>query len=210
MQEVLQGIDQGFTTADQLFAGWADSLSFGVTTHLRTEMYGDIATRNHQGRTFEIGQEIGHAHRGVMGNGSPGAKGQASNVSRSSGAKASRSFKSAKRASSKAKRLKKDAKIAEEIKNRKPRSTKERRISIQLNTHKKGVDASKYARHSKPRPVPPKSATAKRRKYQKELKHKGVQEKHKNDKYPSIHTHDTHKEEMINRHKMNRHYVIPK
>jgi multidrug efflux pump subunit AcrA (membrane-fusion protein) len=44
---------------DAFFAGWADGLTLGLSTKLRTEMYGDLATRNHQGAYFNAGNLVG-------------------------------------------------------------------------------------------------------------------------------------------------------
>src|SRR5262249_33178657 len=47
---------------DQIMAGWANQLTDGGSTWLREAMYGEYATRNHQGEYFELGQAIGDAH----------------------------------------------------------------------------------------------------------------------------------------------------
>ncbi len=53
---------RALNAADGIFAGWADVLTFGVSTKLRTGMWGDLATRNHSGQYFELGQTIGQIH----------------------------------------------------------------------------------------------------------------------------------------------------
>ncbi len=47
---------------DGIFAGWADKLTGSLSTKLRTAMWGDLATRNHSGQYFELGQTIGEIH----------------------------------------------------------------------------------------------------------------------------------------------------
>lgn len=46
-------------SADQFFAGFADSVTLGASTKLREAVYGDIATRNHQGALFSGGNIVG-------------------------------------------------------------------------------------------------------------------------------------------------------
>ena len=41
---------------DQFFAGLTDSLSFGISTHLRGLVYGENATRSHKGLFFNLGR----------------------------------------------------------------------------------------------------------------------------------------------------------
>jgi hypothetical protein len=66
---------QGFGTAlnqtDRFVAGWADTLSCGLTTRLRTAMWGDDATKNHTGSAFQIGQIFGMVHSFALGFVSP-------------------------------------------------------------------------------------------------------------------------------------------
>ena len=47
--------------ADRFFAGFADTVTFGGTTYLRAKFYGDVATRNHSGALFAVGQVTGVA-----------------------------------------------------------------------------------------------------------------------------------------------------
>ncbi len=50
---------RALNAADGIFAGWADVLTGHLSTKLRTAMWGDLATRNHSGQYFELGQTIG-------------------------------------------------------------------------------------------------------------------------------------------------------
>jgi len=52
---------------DGFFAGWADTMTFGVSTWIRGRIYRDIATRNHQGAMFHVGQGVGMAHSIAIG-----------------------------------------------------------------------------------------------------------------------------------------------
>ncbi|MHB1423875.1 MAG: polymorphic toxin-type HINT domain-containing protein [Gemmataceae bacterium] len=46
-------------TTDRFFAGWSDNLTGGLSTKARTAMYGELATRNHTGTAFQVGQVFG-------------------------------------------------------------------------------------------------------------------------------------------------------
>ncbi|MFB8796559.1 MAG: RHS repeat-associated core domain-containing protein [Microcoleus sp.] len=41
---------------DQFFAGLTDALTFGISSHLRTSIYGETATSNHKGIFFNLGR----------------------------------------------------------------------------------------------------------------------------------------------------------
>ncbi|AFZ10675.1 RHS repeat-associated core domain protein (plasmid) [Oscillatoria nigro-viridis PCC 7112] len=41
---------------DQFFAGLTDALTFGISSHLRTSIYGETATNNHKGIFFNLGR----------------------------------------------------------------------------------------------------------------------------------------------------------
>jgi RHS repeat-associated protein len=45
--------------ADQFFAGFSDSVTFGGSTKLREGLYGETATRNHSGALFDAGNVTG-------------------------------------------------------------------------------------------------------------------------------------------------------
>ena len=49
-------------TVDQGAAGYADALTAGASTRLRGVIWGETATRNHQGTAFNIGQAFGTVH----------------------------------------------------------------------------------------------------------------------------------------------------
>lgn len=70
--------------ADQFCAGWADTLTFGGTTRIREWMWGETATRNHQGGVFIAGQIVGFASGAVFGwGGGAGACVKASQLAKS-------------------------------------------------------------------------------------------------------------------------------
>jgi len=52
---------------DSFFAGYADAMTFGGSTYLRGKIYGETATKNHQGAYFEAGQWVGTAHGFALG-----------------------------------------------------------------------------------------------------------------------------------------------
>jgi len=47
--------------ADKFTAGFADAITFGLTTKIRKSLYGRVATRNHKGGLFIAGQVVGTA-----------------------------------------------------------------------------------------------------------------------------------------------------
>jgi RHS repeat-associated protein len=53
-----EGLDW-LDTVDAAFAGFADAITCGGTTKLRECIYGDIATKNHKGTAFRVGQGVG-------------------------------------------------------------------------------------------------------------------------------------------------------
>ena len=55
--------------ADQYLAGVGDDVTFGGTTWLRSKLYGDLATRNHQGGYFTAGQLTGTGMTTFLGYG---------------------------------------------------------------------------------------------------------------------------------------------
>src|SRR5262249_24061324 len=57
-----------FDQTDRVFAGWPHSLTAGLTTRAREGMWGDAATRNHQGIAFLAGKVVGFVHSILMGN----------------------------------------------------------------------------------------------------------------------------------------------
>ena len=57
---------------DQAVAGFADTVTFGATTKLRTKLYGDVATQNHKGAYFTGGQLVGAAWGVALGYGTVG------------------------------------------------------------------------------------------------------------------------------------------
>lgn len=65
-------------TADQFLAGVSDTTTFGITTRLREQMYGESATRNHTGGWFIAGQLTGMGLSLALGY---GAEAQAANLS---------------------------------------------------------------------------------------------------------------------------------
>ena len=62
--------------ADQFFAGMGDALTGGLTTRMREEMYGEIASRNHSGGMFVAGQVVGTGVGIGIGFGNPCSMGQ--------------------------------------------------------------------------------------------------------------------------------------
>jgi len=72
-------LSPGFTrllnAVDGLFAGWAHALTMGLSTRVRTAMWGEAATRNHQGEWFNLGTQIGGVHTMLMMAGNPCAMG---------------------------------------------------------------------------------------------------------------------------------------
>ena len=56
---------------DQFLAGFADSATFGASTHIRGGLYGGIATNNHQGGLFRAGQVGGAVTSFAVGTGAP-------------------------------------------------------------------------------------------------------------------------------------------
>ena len=57
---------------DRFFAGWASGLTFGGSDYLRSWMYGEIATRNHQGTSYWVGMGVGVVHSFLLGYGAAG------------------------------------------------------------------------------------------------------------------------------------------
>ena len=64
-------------TTDQFFAGFGDAITFGGTTWIRTHVYGDVATQNHQGTAFHVGQGAGMATGMALGVGAGGSAAKA-------------------------------------------------------------------------------------------------------------------------------------
>jgi hypothetical protein len=60
---------------DGFFAGWAHGLTAGLSTRLRTKMYGELATRNHEGFWFNVGSAVGMVHSLVLNMSNPCALG---------------------------------------------------------------------------------------------------------------------------------------
>jgi len=66
-RDVRDTVELGFWTAaafaqekaDRFAAGFADTVTIGGTTWLREKIYGEAATRNHQGMTFTAGRIVG-------------------------------------------------------------------------------------------------------------------------------------------------------
>jgi RHS repeat-associated protein len=52
---------------DQFVAGFGDKVSFGGTTKIREALYGDFATRNHQGGYYQAGQVTGEVASNLVG-----------------------------------------------------------------------------------------------------------------------------------------------
>ena len=46
-------------TTDQFFAGVASGVTGGLSDKLRAEMYGEVATRNHKGPVYQVGNAVG-------------------------------------------------------------------------------------------------------------------------------------------------------
>src|SRR5207249_948979 len=44
---------------DRFMAGWAHALTAGLSTRIRSAVYGDIATRDHSGLSFDFGEGMG-------------------------------------------------------------------------------------------------------------------------------------------------------
>jgi hypothetical protein len=44
---------------DAFIAGWGDALTAGLSTRVRAALYGNDATRNHSGKYFEGGRQVG-------------------------------------------------------------------------------------------------------------------------------------------------------
>jgi hypothetical protein len=79
-----QGGTQYLNLLDQFFAGWSDVLTGGISTDIRSDLYGDVATQNHSGGVFFSGQILGLFHiiaidlaggGGVAAEGAAGARG---------------------------------------------------------------------------------------------------------------------------------------
>ena len=58
-------------TADQFAAGFADTVTLGLSTKFREKAYGDLATRNHQGGVFNAGRVTGAAASLAVGLNTP-------------------------------------------------------------------------------------------------------------------------------------------
>ncbi|GAB6166376.1 hypothetical protein JCM19992_23760 [Thermostilla marina] len=65
--ELWTGPGDWLDKVDRFAAGFADIVSFGMTTKLRELLYGEIATRNHQGIAFRLGQVAGIVHSIALG-----------------------------------------------------------------------------------------------------------------------------------------------
>ncbi|GAB6166374.1 hypothetical protein JCM19992_23740 [Thermostilla marina] len=65
--ELWTGPGDWLDKVDRFAAGFADIISFGMTTKLRELLYGEIATRNHQGIAFRLGQVAGIVHSIALG-----------------------------------------------------------------------------------------------------------------------------------------------
>uniref|UniRef100_UPI001CD03D34 RHS repeat-associated core domain-containing protein n=1 Tax=Oscillatoria salina TaxID=331517 RepID=UPI001CD03D34 len=65
---------------DRYFAGFADAFTFGTTTMMRRQIYGETATKNHQGGFFNLGRLGGSIASMIVGAQAPGLQelGQAS------------------------------------------------------------------------------------------------------------------------------------
>jgi SpoU rRNA methylase family enzyme len=63
LDEALKGLDADelLEKLHELAAGFGDQVSFGLTTWLREKLYGEIATQNHSGALFNVGQLAGAA-----------------------------------------------------------------------------------------------------------------------------------------------------
>jgi RHS repeat-associated protein len=64
-------LDDVIRSGDAFAAGAADSLTSGLSTQLRAQIYGEIATQNHQGRWFTGGQVFGGVVNTGLGFGTP-------------------------------------------------------------------------------------------------------------------------------------------
>jgi RHS repeat-associated protein len=72
-REVFGNVQDGWLNdVDAGFAGWADSLTFGGSTWARGQLYGETATRNHEGGWFFAGQVLGLVHSLFLGYGAAG------------------------------------------------------------------------------------------------------------------------------------------
>jgi len=66
---IVPNTDAG-NNVDRFVAGWGDTLTFSGTTWARTQIHGDLATKNHTGMWFHVGQGVGVAHSLLLGFGS--------------------------------------------------------------------------------------------------------------------------------------------
>jgi hypothetical protein len=75
------GLDaySALNSADQFLAGFADTVTFGGSTALRSHLYGETATRNHSGGYFTAGQVTGAGATIAVGFGAPARLWQGAN-----------------------------------------------------------------------------------------------------------------------------------
>jgi hypothetical protein len=75
------GLDayNALNSADQFLAGFADTVTFGGSTALRSHLYGETATRNHSGGYFTAGQVTGAGASIAVGFGAPARLWQGAN-----------------------------------------------------------------------------------------------------------------------------------
>lgn len=66
-----EAFGKALDAADGFFAGWSDALTVGLTTRARGWLWGDSATRNHQGFWFTLGNLVGTAHTMALGFSNP-------------------------------------------------------------------------------------------------------------------------------------------
>ena len=81
-----------------------------------------------------------------------------------------------------------------------------RNIGVQHKSRKEAKEAAAHAHGGKPRPTPPKSATAKRRAYEEQQKYRHP-ETHPDSAHPEPHFHDSNKSTAKERGKPNVHHT---
>jgi hypothetical protein len=71
VSDVLNAVKPVTDTADSFSAGFSDAVTNGLTTKIRSGVYGQTATQNHQGAAFTAGQVTGTATSIAIGVGGP-------------------------------------------------------------------------------------------------------------------------------------------
>ena len=73
-------LDDILNSIDALAAGLAGNVTGGATTRMRASTYGEIATQNHSGTAFQVGDSLGAGINLMLGFSSPCAMGKAGSM----------------------------------------------------------------------------------------------------------------------------------